>query len=261
MGGGEDYAQGRGELWLADLPLREGERAPCSTEPPFSFVYGGKASAELLKDWPCERKARKLDEQRTERVSVWTDPATGLQVRCEDIEYGDFPTVEWVLHFKNTGAGDTPILSDIQAVDLSLSRSGAGEFVLNHHAGDNCSPDSYAPQQLVLEPKSQHRFAPVGGRPTCVGFPYYNLEWSGEGLIIVLGWPGQWAAEFVRDGGKGDVTKTNLVWSSEVASYVPSPVVRGGQRLALVTERDHVPVPAWPQGRRERPARSYGRAP
>ena len=114
------------ELWLADLPLREGERAPYTTEPPFSFVYGGKASADLLKEWPCQRTARKLDEQRTERTSVWTDPATGLQVRCVGIEYGDFPTVEWVVHFKNTGAEDTPILSDIQGVDLGLARSRPG---------------------------------------------------------------------------------------------------------------------------------------
>ena len=67
---------------------------------------------------------RKLDEHRTERTSVWTDPATGLQVRCVGIEYDDFPTVEWTVHFKNTGANDTPILSDIQAVDLALARSG-----------------------------------------------------------------------------------------------------------------------------------------
>ena len=100
------------------MPLREGERAPDSTEAPFSFVYGGKASAELLKEWKCERASRKLDEHRTERSSVWTDPSTGLQVRCVGIEYDDFPTVEWVVRFKNTGAQDTPILSDIQAVDL-----------------------------------------------------------------------------------------------------------------------------------------------
>ena len=55
------------ELWLADLPLREGERAPYSTEAPFSFVYGGKASTELFKEWPCERVSRKLDDNRTER--------------------------------------------------------------------------------------------------------------------------------------------------------------------------------------------------
>ena len=191
------------ELWLADLPLRDGERPPCSTEPPFSFLYDGKPSADLLKQWKCDRASRKLDEHRTERTSVWTDPTTGLQARCVGIEYNDFPTVEWVVHFKNTGTNDTPILSDIQAVDLALTRSGSGEFVLNHHAGDDCSPNSYAPQQSALEPKSEHRFAPAGGRPTCAGFPYYNLEWSGEGLIIVIGWPGQWAAQFARDAGNG----------------------------------------------------------
>src|ERR1035437_5554700 len=163
------------ELWLADLPLREGERAPCSTEAPFSFVYGGKASAELLKEWKCERTSRKLDEHRTERTSVWADPGAGLQVRCVGIEYSDFPTVEWVVHFKNTGTQDTPILSDIQAVDLALARTGQGEFVLNHHAGDDCSPGSYEPKRLTLEPKSEHRFAPAGGRAPRVGFPYFYL--------------------------------------------------------------------------------------
>ena len=56
---------------------------------------------------------------------------------------------------------------------------------------------------MTLEPKSEHRFAPAGGRPTSVGFPYFNLEWPGEGLIVVIGWPGQWAAQFTRDAGDG----------------------------------------------------------
>ncbi len=191
------------ELWLADLPLREGQRAPYTTEAPFSFVYNGQASAELLRDWPCQRTARKLDDQRTERTSVWTDPKTGLQVGCVGIEYGDFPTVEWVVYFKNTGNGDTLVLSDLQALDLRVQRTGSGEFVLNHQVGDDCSPNSYAPRQLGLNPKSEHRFAPAGGRPTSLGFPYFNLEWAGEGLIVVIGWPGQWAARFTRDAADG----------------------------------------------------------
>jgi alpha-galactosidase len=201
---------------LTDLPLREAARAPYSTEAPFSFVYGGQNSPELLKAWPCQRSTRELDPQRTERTAVWTDPKTGLQARCARIEYADFPTVEWVVHFKNTGTNDTPLLSDIQAVDLRLARGGSGEFVLNHNAGDNCVPQSYAPQQLTLSPKSEHRFAPAGGRPTSVVFPYFNLEWPGEGLIVVIGWPGQWAAQFTRDDGSGLR-------------------VRGGQELARFT--------------------------
>ena len=88
-------------------------------------------------------------------------------------------------------------------MDLSLSRSGPGDFVLHHQAGDNCSPESYAPRQVTLLPDSEHRFAPAGGRPTSVGFPYFNVEWPKEGLIIVIGWPGQWAAQFKRDAGNG----------------------------------------------------------
>jgi len=43
----------------------------------------------------------------------------------------------------------------------------------------------------------------MGGRPTNSDLCYFNVEWPGEGVIIALGWPGQWAAEFKRDEGRG----------------------------------------------------------
>jgi len=191
-------------LWLADLPLRDNqEDALFGSDLPFSFVCDGKPSADFLETWEVKRDSRSLDAQRTERTVIWTDPKTGLQVRCVAVEYGDFPTVEWTLYFKNTGAADTPMIENIQAVDLRLARAAQGEFVLNHNAGDNCSPDSYEPRRLTLSPKSEHRFAPLGGRPTTGAFPYFSIEWPGEGLIVVIGWPGQWAAQFTRDEGAG----------------------------------------------------------
>lgn len=196
-------ADGR-ELWLADLPLREGERTPYSTELPFSFVYDGKPSAELLKAWKHERRSRKLDEQRTERVSVWTDPATGFQLRCGAIEYVDFPTVEWTLQFKNAGTNDTPILSDVLALDTRLEKNGSGDFVLHHHKGTFVRADDFEPLTTTLKPNGQLRFAPPAGRPLGHVFPYFNLEQqTGEGVIAVVGWPGQWFAEFTRDKGSG----------------------------------------------------------
>jgi alpha-galactosidase len=30
-------------------------------------------------------------------------------------------------------------------------------------------------------------------------WPYFNLDWGGEGMIVAVGWPGQWAASFTRD--------------------------------------------------------------
>ena len=191
------------ELWLDDLPVRDAATEHYATEPLFSFVYDGQNSSEFLKQWTLERSARPRDAQRTERRLVWRDAKTGLQVRCDAAEYADFPTIEWTLYFKNTGTNDTPILSDIQALDLNLNRPAEGEFVLHHHTADNCTADSYEPHALALTPSSVQRFASAGGRPTTGGFPYFNLEHSGGGMIAVVGWPGQWAAQFTRDADRG----------------------------------------------------------
>jgi hypothetical protein len=43
----------------------------------------------------------------------------------------------------------------------------------------------------------------VGGRPTDSAFPYFNLATPGGGMILAVGWPGQWAAAFARDADNG----------------------------------------------------------
>jgi len=174
-----------------------------TTEPPFSFTYGGKPSAELLKDWEMKRETRKLDDNRSEHVIIWTDPATHLIVRCTAIEYHDFPTVEWTLHFKNNGSADTPILSDIRALDTRIERNAEGEFVLHHHTGSPCTPTDYQPFQTVLGPRAEKRISAAGGRPSNSDLPYFNIEWPGEGVVLAIGWPGQWAAHFTRDDDIG----------------------------------------------------------
>ena len=50
---------------------------------------------------------------------------------------------------------------------------------------------------------------------------------AGGVLFTTGGFPRQGTAA-VRAGGKGDVTSTNVLWSSGAASYVPSPVVLDG---------------------------------
>ena len=48
-----------------------------AVEPPFSFTYDGKPSAELLKTWELKRTSRPLDAERTEHVLTFTDPKHG----------------------------------------------------------------------------------------------------------------------------------------------------------------------------------------
>ncbi|HUT88320.1 MAG TPA: hypothetical protein VMY37_02390, partial [Thermoguttaceae bacterium] len=124
----------------------------------------------------------------------WTDPKTGLEVRCVAVDYADYPVVEWTLLIENTGKAAVPILEQVQALDILLD--GQGDLVLHHNQGDTCALNAYEPFSKTLTPGSEARFSPVGGRPTSVAFPYFNLQNGAGGVIIALGWPGQWTARF-----------------------------------------------------------------
>ncbi len=203
-------------VWLGDLPMSTPPR-PYDTEPFFSFTYGGKPSTELLKTWKLKRASRQLDRHRTEHTLTYTDPTTGLVIRCVGVAWKDYPTVEWTLYLKNGGKADTPLLESIQAIDTIFTRSTQGEFMLHHHLGDKCAVDSFAPIQTPLGPKATQRFASVGGRPTNGQWPYYNLERPQEkaGIIIVIGWPGQWASRFARD----DAVQLRVVGGQELTRF------------------------------------------
>ncbi|MHB9035739.1 MAG: alpha-galactosidase [Armatimonadota bacterium] len=184
--------------WVTDYLAEE------SSTRPFSFTYGGQSFSVLLGGWQQSFSTRTIDANRTERTITYTDPSTHLQVRCVAVVYNDFPTVEWTIYFKNTGSVNTTILENIQALNTSMSRSPGDEFLLHHNIGSPCTMNDYQPLETVLGPSQTKRITGAGGRPTNSDLPYFNLETSSSsGMIVVVGWPGQWAAQFTRDASSG----------------------------------------------------------
>jgi len=182
---------------------------------PFSFVYEGKHSDELLGTWKKKTEVEKLDNTRTQYTHVWIDSKTGLEVRCVLVEYSDYPVVEWTGYFRNTGTDNTPLLKDITGLNTKFYRETDGEFILHHNLGDVGRKENYMPITDSLLPGLTKEFASSGGRPTNIAFPYYNLQMPGGGVIIIVGWPGQWASSFIRDDNNGlqvvaGQEKTNL---------------------------------------------------
>jgi len=164
---------------------------------PFSFVYDGVGSGKLLAAWDRAVETAPAADRLTRRV-VWTDPKTKLRVTAEVSAFARYPAAEWVLHFENGGAADTPILQDIQALDVELA-TGRENAVLHGLHGDDCSERSFQPFDEVIAPGGSFRMAPRGGRPSNGAFPFFNVEHGGRGLITAIGWSGQWAASLRRD--------------------------------------------------------------
>ena len=169
----------------------------------FSFTYGGRPSQELLTSWTVEHAERPLAGNRIQRNDTYTDRESGLVVRRESVEYLDWNTVEWTLHFKNTGSANTPIIEDIQALDARFECPAKGEFTLHHHTGSPYTPTDFRPFATPLPKRTEKIISTSGGRSSNSDFPYFNIEWPGGGVIVVIGWPGQWAARFTRDRTNG----------------------------------------------------------
>jgi len=186
-------------VWLDELvPVpKAGDLWPMD-KPPFLFSYDGKLSSEFLASW--QRKTQSQDEAgRIVHVTTWTDPMTGLEVAATATAFKDFPAVDWVLRFTNSGAQDTPILSQVAALDMLLGTAKEQSLVLDQINGDDCSERSFVPIERELKAGQSVTLAPAGGRPSNGTFPFFNLQCGAGGFFVAIGWTGQWSASLRRD--------------------------------------------------------------
>lgn len=189
--------------WTAQSFLIQEQKSPelsnnffLRSQIPFSFTYGGVSSSTLLPTWERSSKTRELKDW-TEIETTWSDPKTGLKVTAVAKSYKNYPATDWVLHFENQGKQDTPILEDVQALDVTLN-TDTYYGVLHHLLGDDIGivgQDTFTPKDWPLYGGRSAHLAPDQGRPSSgEGFPFFNYEYLNKGVIVAIGWTGQWAA-------------------------------------------------------------------
>lgn len=174
------------------LPM--GMQSPLFPMVPISFQYGNEDSSDFLPR--CERKmtTKRLTKDIVQHQFVYTDPATGLRTTLEMKVHDDFAAVEWVTRFKNTGSADTPILQNIQSMDLAWM--AAGEPVLRYAKGSTMNVQDFLPQHVPLKVLPAVHLHSEGGRSSDGCLPFFNVIGKEEGFIMAVGWTGQWAADF-----------------------------------------------------------------
>lgn len=228
-------------VWLKDgtkvrlQDLRDDASADVNSHG-FSFRYGGVPSSQFLTNWARQVRFTKPDAQRTQREVVYLDPATGLEIRLEATEFSDFPAVEWVVHFKNAAATNSPLLESIQALDTALPVPHAGATVLHWAKGAVASFDDFAPQEFSLKSGARLRLQPGGGRSASQVLPFFNIEGAAGGVVAAIGWSGEWAAEFSGGAHGTPVMKAGLARTHLVLH--PGESIRTPRMLLLFYEGD-----------------------
>src|SRR5271157_2775681 len=106
----------------------------------FSFVYGGARSKDLLPAWNRTSSRAPLADGRERIVTVWRDPASGLEVSRELIRFDGSPALEVMLRLRNAGAVATPIIEHILPLDFTFAPPAAGDAIFHYVLGSAIRP-------------------------------------------------------------------------------------------------------------------------
>ncbi len=171
--------------------------------PPFSFNYAGQRSTSLLPQWRTVRRTISSSPGRSEERVTWRAPSGELQVQAAFVFYDGFGATEWTVSFANPSSNTSQRLSDVLAADTMINGSPAAPYALHHFNGSAQQADDYAPKTSLLAPGEAQLLFPLGGRPSNGTWPYFNISWGDRGVMVAVGWPGQWSTELLVDEQEG----------------------------------------------------------
>ncbi|MCR4738452.1 MAG: alpha-galactosidase [Bacteroidales bacterium] len=166
--------------------------------PPFSFIYGGRPSSEVLRQ--CQYSLTRMtstEENQICYLATYTDNKTGLKVECEIKGWTDYGAVEWVLRFENTGSKITPAISQVQTADITFVHPTHVPKVY-YAEGSNAERTDFAPREKMLKVGDTMNMEPRGGRSSDSAFPFFNIQTaSNEGVMVAVGWTGTWQSQII----------------------------------------------------------------
>ncbi|MBE6771225.1 MAG: alpha-galactosidase [Ruminococcaceae bacterium] len=133
---------------------------------------------------------------------VLSNESKGLSVTVELTHFADNATCQWTVYIKNTGTTDSEIISDFYALDSSFA---TGKADLYYSMGSDTAASDFS---LIKKDLSfiEKKFSGADGKPTETYLPYFNISGENHGMILGIGWTGQWAAGLSESNGATDIS-------------------------------------------------------
>ncbi len=166
-----------------------------SKDAPFSLLADGK----VINDWKSEIGSKTTGDGWQKTEVLYRNSEHKLLVQASVTSYDKFPVADWTLKIKNEGDANSPILSDIHPLDIALTPP-VGNLTVHSINGSTTTPDDFIPYSVPIPEGFKKTFAPTFGRSSQVTAPFFNFQWDGGGMVLAIGWSGQWSMDVERAG-------------------------------------------------------------
>ncbi len=161
----------------------------------FSFEFDGKEYDSHIKSWD-------KTVEDTETGWIVTYKKDGVTAWSEITFDEELAALEWTNYFKNEGSSDSPVISNIQAIDATVSVSSP---ILTTAEGSDPKQTDFQPITVDLSSEN-YSMKTVGGRSSQGAWPYFDICNGEYGVIGGIGWTGNWKADFTHNKGSVQIT-------------------------------------------------------
>jgi alpha-galactosidase len=161
---------------------------------PFPLLIGVLALSLAVSADAIERPAAPLRE---------TVPG----LRIETQAYPDQAATEWQFRLRAPEAGKSPLYENLKSADFEVAFAPDAKVRLHWSKGSHSEPGDFEPKTNPLVVGEIFSLESFGGRSSDGVMPYFNLAGEGGGLIVAIGWTGDWKASFeLQANGRVRVT-------------------------------------------------------
>jgi alpha-galactosidase len=127
--------------------------------------------------------------------------------RFEQRNYVSDNAVEWQLRLQAPASGDGRIYEAPRSADFVVRFPSEKGVTLHWSKGSHAEATDFQPRVESLTAGKPFALESFGGRSSDGVMPYFNLAGEGGGLIVAVGWSGDWKASFESlRGGSVQVT-------------------------------------------------------
>ena len=128
-------------------------------------------------------------------------------LRIEAQAYPDQTATEWQFRLRAPTAGESPLYENLKSADFEVAFPSGEPVTLHWSKGSHSEPGDFEPKTNPLVVGKSFSLESFGGRSSDGVMPYFNLASESGGLIVAIGWTGDWKASFeLQDNGSVRVT-------------------------------------------------------
>lgn len=120
----------------------------------------------------------------------------GLHIKAR--HYPAYQATEWQIRLRAPAKRQSPLYRDLKSADFVIDCSAADLVTLHWSKGSHSSRSDFQPHADPLIQGSPVTFESFGGRSSDGVMPFFNVAGANGGLIVAVGWSGDWRASFAR---------------------------------------------------------------